>query len=113
MASLQDFVGKISKVLGVKGYLLLKRDGRILSQNIQIPDRLSAMVVICATTAESATTAGGLTRFRCLVLVRGKKEKLLVFPAMQSFLLVVEKPDIYTPELLREIEGVIQSSVPF
>ncbi|HYL81952.1 MAG TPA: roadblock/LC7 domain-containing protein [Candidatus Acidoferrum sp.] len=112
MASLQDFSEKISKVLGVKGYLLLKRDGKILSQNIRVPDRLSAMVVICALTAESATTAAGLSRFRCLVLARGKKEKFLVFPAMQSFLLVIERPDVYTPDLLKAIEVVIQGSMP-
>ena len=112
MASLQEFVGKISKVPGVRGYLLLKRDGKILSQNIQVPDRLAAMVVICAVTAESVTSAADLSRFRCLVLGRGKKEKFLVFPAMQSFLLVVEKPDTYTLELLKEIEGVIQSCMP-
>lgn len=113
MAALQDFVGKVIKVAGVKGYLLLKRDGKILSQNIRVPDRLSAMVVICAATAESVTTATGLSRFRCLVLARGQKEKFLVFPAMQSFLFVVGKPDIYTPELLKEIESIIQSSMPF
>jgi len=112
MSSLQDFVGKISKLPGVRGYMLLKRDGQILSQNVRLPDRLSAMVVICGLASESVMTATGLSRFRCLVLARGKKEKFLVFPAMQFFLLVIERPDVYTPDLLKEVEGVIRSSIP-
>jgi predicted regulator of Ras-like GTPase activity (Roadblock/LC7/MglB family) len=113
MTALQDFVGKISKVSGVRGFILLKRDGQILSQNMRIPDKVSAMAVICGLSSESLVTATGLSRFRCLVLVRGKKEKLLLFPAMQFFLLVIERPDTYTLELLKEIEGAIQTSIPF
>jgi len=110
MASLQEFVGKISKVPGVRGYLLLRRDGQIVSQNVRIADRLSAMAVLCGLTAESVTTAVGISRFRCLVLARGKKEKLLVFAAHQFILFVIEGPDVYTPDLQKEIEGVIQGS---
>ena len=112
MTSLQDFVGQISKLQGVRGYLLLGRDGQILSQNVRIADRLTAMIVICGLNAESVMTPMGLSRFRCLVLARGKKEKLLVFPSKQHFLVVIEKPDTYTPDLLKNIEAVIQSSMP-
>ena len=112
MTSVQDFVGKIARVHGVRGYLLLRRDGQILSQNVRIADRLSAMVVLCALSSESVMTATGLSRFRCLVFARGQKEKLLVLPAKQSFLLVIEGPGVYTPDLLKDIEGVIQSSMP-
>lgn len=113
MSSLQDFVGKLSKVAGIKGYILVGRDGQILSQTMRIPDRFSAMAVICGSTAESVVTTTGLPRLRCLVIARGKKEKFLVFPAMQFFLLVIERPDIYTPDLLKEIEAVIRTSIPF
>jgi len=112
MSSLQDIVGKISKLPGVRGYMLLKRDGQILSQNVRLPTRISAMAVICGLTSESVMTATGLSRFRCLVLARGNKEKLLVFPALQFFLLVIERPDVYTPDLLKDVEGIIQSSMP-
>ena len=111
MASLQDFVGRISKVPGVRGYLLLRRDGQIVSQNVRMADRLSAMAVLCGLSSESVMTATGLSRFRCLVLARGKKEKLLVFAVNQFFLLVIEGPDVYTPDLREEIEGVIQDSI--
>ena len=113
MASLQDFVGKISKLRGVRGYVVLRRDGRILSQSVRIAERLSAMVVLSGLSSESIVTAAGFPRFRCLVLARGKKEKLLVFPVQQFFLLVIEGPDVYTPDLLKDIEGIIQSSIPF
>lgn len=113
MSSLQDFVGKLSKVAGIKGYILVGRDGQILSQTMRLPDRFSAMAVICGSAAESVVTTAGVPRFRCLVIARGKKEKFLVFPAMQFFLLVIERPDIYTPDLLKEIEDVIRTSIPF
>lgn len=112
MSSLQEFVDKITKVHGVRGYLLLRRDGQILAQNVRIADRLSAMVVICCLSCESVMPATGLSHFRYLVLARGKKGKLLVFPAEQFFLLVIEGPDVYTPDLLKDIEGVIRSSMP-
>jgi hypothetical protein len=72
MSSLQEFVGKITKVHGVRGYLLLRRDGQILAQNVRIADRLSAMIVVCSLSSESVMPATGLSRFRCLVLARGK-----------------------------------------
>jgi predicted regulator of Ras-like GTPase activity (Roadblock/LC7/MglB family) len=112
MSSLQEFVGKITRVHGVRGYLLLRRDGQILAQNVRIADRLSAMIVVCSLSSESVMPATGLSRFRCLVLARGKKGKFLVFPAKQFFLLVIEGPDVYTPDLLKDIEGVILSSMP-
>jgi predicted regulator of Ras-like GTPase activity (Roadblock/LC7/MglB family) len=113
MASLQDFVGEISKVHGVRGYSVLRRDGQILSQNVRIADRLSAMAALSGLSCESVMTAAGLSRFRCLVLARGKREKLLVFPTKQCFLLVIEGSDVYTLDLLRSVEEVIQRSLPF
>jgi|GEM_PF-1767310 predicted regulator of Ras-like GTPase activity (Roadblock/LC7/MglB family) len=110
--SLDDFVEKVSKVQGVRGYLVLRRDGQILAQNVRMADKLSAMVVLCGLRCESIMTATGLSGFRCLVLARGKKEKLLVFPAKQFFLLVIEGTDVYAPDLLKDIEEVIQPSMP-
>jgi hypothetical protein len=112
MASMQDFVGKISKVQGVKGYSVLRRDGQILSHSVRIADRVASMVVLCGLSAESVMTAAGLSGLRCLVFARGKREKLLVFPTKQFFLLVIEAPGVYTPDLLRDIEGIIQGSMP-
>jgi predicted regulator of Ras-like GTPase activity (Roadblock/LC7/MglB family) len=112
MTSLQEFVGKITKVSGVRSYLIVRRDGQILSQNIRTADRVSAMVVMCGLSAESLTAAASLSRFRCLVLARGKKEKLLLFPAKHFFLLVIEGPGIYTPDLLKDIECALQNSLP-
>jgi len=112
MASLQEFVGRITKVNGVRSYLIVRRDGQILSQNIRTADRVAAMVVMCGLSAESLMAVTGLTRFRCLVLARGKKEKLLLFPAKQFFLLVIEGPGIYTPDLQKDIEGVLQDPLP-
>jgi predicted regulator of Ras-like GTPase activity (Roadblock/LC7/MglB family) len=111
MPSLQDFVGNLSKVTGVRSYLVIRRDGKILSQNVRIPDSISAMVVLCGLNAESVMAPAGLSRFRCLVLARGKKEKLLVFPANQFFLLVIEAPGAYTPDLVKDIEGIMQSII--
>jgi hypothetical protein len=113
MASLQDFVGEISVVHGVRGYLVLRRDGQILSQNVRPAERLSTMVVLAGLSCESIITATRLSRFRCLVLARGKKEKLLIFPAQQCFLLVIEGADVYTPDLLRRVEEIMQTSSPF
>jgi len=94
MVSLQELVGRITKVNGVRSYLLVRRDGQILSQNIRTADRVSAMVVMCG------------------LLARGKKEKLLLFPAKQFFLLVIEGPGIYTPDLQKDIEEVLQDPLP-
>lgn len=112
MDLLEDFVEKISKVHGVRGYSVLRRDGQILAQNVRMADRLSAMVVLCGLSCESIMTATGLSGFRCLVLARGKKEKLFVFPAKQLFLLVIEGTDVYAPDLLKDIQEVIQRSMP-
>ena len=112
MVSLQEFVGRITKVNGVRSYLIVRRDGQILSQNIRTAERVSAMVVMCGLSAESLMAAAGVSRFRCLVLARGKKEKLLLFPAKQFFLLVIEGPGIYTPDLLLDIEALLQEALP-
>jgi len=112
MASMQEFVGEISRVQGVKSYSVLRRDGQVLSHTVRIAERVAAMIVLCGLSAESVMTAAGLSGLRCLVLARGKKEKLLVFPTTQFFLLVIEAPGVYTPDLLRNIEGIIQSAMP-
>jgi predicted regulator of Ras-like GTPase activity (Roadblock/LC7/MglB family) len=112
MVSLQEFVGRITRVNGVRSYLIVRRDGQILSQNIRTADRVSAMVVMCGLSAESLMAAAGLSRFRCLVLARGTREKLLLWPAKHFFLLVIEGPGIYTPDLQREVEEVLQTTLP-
>jgi predicted regulator of Ras-like GTPase activity (Roadblock/LC7/MglB family) len=112
MASMQDFVAKLSKVQGVKSYSVFRRDGRILSHNVRLADRVAAMIVLCGLSAESVMAAAGLSGLRCLVFARGKQERLLVFPTKQFFLLVIEAPGAYTLDLLRDIEGIIGSSMP-
>ena len=107
MASAKDFVGRISKVDGVAGCLLVKNDGVLLGQTLDDPEVYSTLMMIGAGLANDIMEKIGFTYCRHISFGRANNRHFYVFPIDQYLLGVVQSTDCYVPDMLEEVYGLI------
>ena len=107
MATAKDFVGRISKVSGVAGCLLVKTDGVLLGQTIDDPEVYSTLMMIGAGLAGDIMEKIGFTYCRHISFGRENNRHFYVFPIDQYLLGVVQKSDCQVQKMLDEIYNLV------
>jgi predicted regulator of Ras-like GTPase activity (Roadblock/LC7/MglB family) len=103
MASAKEFGESIAAIEGIRSYLLVRKDGFLISHNVPNPKELATTVVISGLGAEAVKSSLGGSYFRYLEFVRDNKENLLVFPIEKYFLGIVQEAEAFGPELAEQV----------
>ncbi len=107
MATAKDFVGRVSKIDGVAGCLLVKDDGVLLGQTLDDPEVYSTLMLISAGQANEVMGKIGFSYCRHLSFSRVNNRHFYVFPIDKYLLGVVQRTDCYVPDMLEAIYRLI------
>lgn len=108
MASLQDFGKRILQISGVRHYILVRNDGKVMVHNLENTDVLAPMIVFGGLSCDAIGSVAGLTYLKYMMLTRKNNEKLLIFPMDAYFLGIIQNPDAYTQDIVDRITKLIQ-----
>lgn len=103
MASIQTFTKLISQIEGVKNYIFVRNDSRVIVHNTNNPDTLSSMIAFSGLSCDAVKSILGTTYFKYFILTRKTGEKLLVFPLENYFLGIIQDSQAYTPDVIQKI----------
>lgn len=107
MATAREFAEQLLKIPGIKGYCLLRGDGRIVVQNLSGDEGLTTLVSLAGRVGEALRNGMGFQYFRYLTLTRQGQEHLLVFPVETYLLGIVQKPGVMTSEVAESVSRFI------
>jgi len=103
MASAEEFSKGIAAIPGIRSYLLVRKDGLLITHNLVNPEELAAAVVSSGLGAAAVKSSLGGSCFRYLAFARANQEKLLVFPIGNYFIGIVQDAETSAPELAAEV----------
>lgn len=111
MSKFQDiFEKKVLTIEGVKGYLFIKEDGRILLGKVSCskPETLASMMVISQMDCDTIRATMGFTHFNFLMLTGKKNDMLFVFPVKKYFLGILYGKGEYDPDFVKKVQRFIK-----
>lgn len=103
MANARAFGNRIQKIQGIKSYMLVRNDGRVIVHSVENPEKLSEMVVFSGLSCEALKPVIGATFFKHLCLTGPDKEMFLIFPMETYFLGVYLEEDAYPPDVIQRV----------
>lgn len=106
MPTILDFA-KIVKVEGVKNFILIRKDGQVMTHNMEHPESLSPFIVLCGLNADAIGLSLELQQMVNITVMRENKEHLHIFPAGNYFAAVFQQADAYTPDVVKSISKFI------
>jgi len=101
-----DFA-KIAKVDGVKNFILIRKDGQVMTHNLEKPEALSPFIVLCGLNADAIGVILNLQQTENITISRNNREHLHIFPAGNYFAAVFQKSDAYPPDVIKNISKFI------
>ena len=104
MVTLKEFKG-ITKVKGVKNYILVRNDGKIAAYKIETPQYFSELVLKCGKDCDTID----LFSFRCLLFSRKNNENMYILPVGNYYLGVIKEKEIDDIVLMNSIFNFIKS----
>jgi len=109
MTKLEIFANRIELVSGVETFVLVRRNGEIVTHNMKTPDDLAAMVTICGIGSNAVMQTIGFSGLRHLSINRIDQRNFLVFYLDRYFLGVQQVAGTDGQRLAFEIYDFLQS----
>ncbi len=107
MATLNDFK-RLADLKGVKYYILVKRDGAVVSANMEDAVVLSSTIVMSGLNSEGLETKMGGQRHRYLTIERSDGEDLVVFSLGNYFLGIIKILNCDSLQAITEVIGFLK-----
>jgi hypothetical protein len=107
MATAKDFVVRISKVSGVSGCLLIKRDGTLVGRAIEDPENYTILMQISGSLAHDIQENIGASNCRSVNFGCRSEDSFYVFPIDNYLLGVVAQVGAEQTMMLDEVYRLI------
>jgi hypothetical protein len=107
--AIEDFGNRVAQIPGIKNYLLVRNDGKVIIHNIEKPESLASMVAFNGLNCEAIGSVLGLTYFKYIMITRKNSEKLIIFPMDTFFLGIIQNPDAYSNDVADNVIQLIQT----
>ena len=102
MASVKDFA-RLTQINGVANYILVRGDGRIVSQNMEDAESLGLIIAGGGTKCDALAADMGGNRFIHLSIERESGEDLLVFSLGSFYLGILKKAESERQEVIDNV----------
>lgn len=109
MTASERFSNRISKIDGIKYFVLARRDGQVIANNLSDPDDLAAMTTLCGLKTEEIRATFGFSGFRLLTMTRTNQENLMLFKVDKYFLSVIHQADADPESLSGQINSFLKN----
>lgn len=106
MPTILDFA-KIAKLDGVKNFILIRKDGQVMTHNMEKPETISPFIVLCGLNADAIGVILSLQQMTNITVSRENREHLHIFPAGNYFAAVFQKSDAYPPDVIKNVSKFI------
>lgn len=110
MPTIIDFA-KIAKIEGVKNFILIRKDGQVMTHNMEKPEALSPFILLCGLNADAIGVMLSLQQMSNVTISRENREHLHIFPAGNYFAAVFQKAEAYAPDLVKSISKFISTII--
>lgn len=90
MATAKEFVAHVAKINGVSGCLLVRNDGALLGQNLDDPERYSALLLLAAGLATEIQDKAGFSHCRHISFNCTGQDHFHIFPIDRYLLGIVQ-----------------------
>ncbi|RME38106.1 MAG: roadblock/LC7 domain-containing protein [Deltaproteobacteria bacterium] len=105
----ERFAARMKAIEGVEQFVLVRKDGRIITHNLEDPDELAALATLCGLQAESIAQALGFTPMDYQVLQRDSGKNVSVFRLDKYFVGVIQQADSPLEELIDRVTRFLRS----
>lgn len=105
--SKSKFLERLTKITGIKSYILVRQDGEIMTHNFEDenPETISSILLFTALNCEKIKSGFGFRNLRYLSISKENNENLLIFPLEKYFLGVMQHPNVDSIDLIKELTG--------
>ncbi len=107
MATAKDFVVRISRLPGVAGCLLIKRDGTLVSRTTEDPEKYTSLMQVSGSLALDIQNNIGASGCLSVNFASHGEDAFYVFPIGKYLLGVVAQPGTERAIMLEEIYRLI------
>ncbi len=110
---MSKFSERLSKVTGIKCYLLVRNDGEIITHNFEDenPETISSILLFTTLNCEKIKAGFGFRKLRYLTLSKENNENLLILPLDEYFLGVMQHANVDSIELIKELMDVVNLAI--
>jgi len=109
VADIKTFANMLSQIEGVKNYIFVRNDGKVIVNNTTNSDIFSSIVTFAGLSCDAVKSILGTTYFKYLILTRKNGEKLFVFPIVNYYLGILQDSKAYTPDVIQKIERFVNT----
>lgn len=89
----ERFAARMKAIAGVRDFLLVRKDGRVITHSLDDADELAALATLCGLQAESIAQALGFSPMERLVMRRENGENVALFRLDKYFVGVIQNAD--------------------
>ncbi|PIE58171.1 MAG: hypothetical protein CSA33_04475 [Desulfobulbus propionicus] len=107
MARVNDFLRRINTIEGIKGSMIVKKDGRLVAHRIKNPEKYSSLLVICNNYALSIMKILGSAYCKAFSFTHGNDQGFHVFPIQGYYLGVVRSPEVSAEKISLKINMLL------
>ena len=98
---------KVSGIVGVKSYFLVKNDGSLVSGKGDAATEVPQCIALSGLNGEAICTLLGFSRFSHMIFSRQSKESVIIFPIQDQFLAVIKESYASAANLIPMISELI------
>ncbi len=107
LSASERFARRISRIEGVSSFVLVRRDGRVITHNLDDPDDLAALTALCGLQAEGIARTLGFRQIGLMSLRRAEGEHLLLFKLDHYYLGIVQRSDSDSDRLAQDVRDFL------
>ncbi|RMF44511.1 MAG: roadblock/LC7 domain-containing protein [Deltaproteobacteria bacterium] len=105
----ERFAARMAAIDGVKNFVLIRKDGQVITHNLEDPDELAALATLCGLQSEAIAGTLGFSQVERLCLRRAGGESLSLFRLDKYFVAVIQEPDCPLDDLLDRVSKFLSS----
>ncbi len=107
MATAKDFVGRVNKIVGVAGCLLVRDDGLLISQTLEDVENYSALLQMGSGLAHDIMINVGFSHCHYISFNRANNQTFYIFPIDKYLLGVIQQADCSVSDMLEGVAYLI------
>lgn len=107
------FLNRLSKIAGIKNYILVRQDGEIMTHNFEEenPETISSILLFTTLNCEKIKAGFGFRNLKYLTVSKENNENLFIFPLDKYFLGIMQHPTVDSIDLLKELSAFVNAIV--
>ncbi|GAB4175443.1 MAG: hypothetical protein Tsb0017_26800 [Geothermobacteraceae bacterium] len=105
----ERFAARMAAIEGVRHFVLIRRDGQVITHNLEDPDELAALATLCGLQSEAIAETHGFSPLVRLCLRRSGGESFSLFRLDKYYVAVMQEAACPLEDLFDRISKFLSS----